>query len=350
MAVTRNDVARTAGVSPAVVSYVLNSGPRPVSEKARARVLAAVKELGYRPDGLARSLRVGRTRTLGLVLPDASNPFFAELARAIEDAAYVRGFAVMVCNSADDLQRERTYIASLAERRIDGLILISATAEQDLTDFTDLSIPIVALDRSPDDSPVSTIRADNEDGAYQGTRHLLEHGHRSIALLGGPDAGVSDARRQGWQRALQEAGTKPGTECRAPFSFDGGHTAASTLLAEPRPTGVLVSSDIQAIGLVSGLHRWGLSVPEDIAIVSIDGTTAGQYSVPSLTSIAQPVLEMGARAVAHLIDDPRQSIHVALDNRLVVRESCGCPSREGKRNESLGPQTNSNCTDLTGAR
>ena len=110
MAVTRNDVAKKAGVSPAVVSYVLSPGQRPVSEKARARVLAAVKELGYRPDGLARSLKVGRTKTLGLVLPDASNPFFAELARAIEDAAYMRGYAVMVCNSADDLEREHAYI------------------------------------------------------------------------------------------------------------------------------------------------------------------------------------------------------------------------------------------------
>lgn len=327
MAVTRNDVAKWAGVSPAVVSYVLNSGPRPVSEQARARVLAAVKELGYRPDGLARSLKVGRTKTLGLVLPDASNPFFAELALAIEDAAYARGFAVMVCNSADDLEREHTYIASLAERRIDGLILISATAEQDLTDFTDLAIPIVALDRSPDESPVSTIRSDNEDGAYQGTRHLLEHGHRHIAFVGGPDAGVSDARRQGWQRALRESGGVAGTECRAEFSFAGGHAAASTLLAGPRPSAVLVSSDIQAIGLVSGLHQAGLSVPDDVALVSIDGTTAGEYSVPSLTSIAQPVVEMGATAVAHLIDSPRDIIHLALDNRLVVRTSCGCASR-----------------------
>jgi LacI family transcriptional regulator len=327
MAVTRNDVARAAGVSPALVSYVLNSGPRPVSEGARARVLAAVKELGYRPDGLARSLRVGRTKTLGLVVPDASNPFFAELAKAIEDAAYTRGYAVMVCNSADDVTRERTYIASLAERRIDGLILVSATAEQDLTDLTDLAIPVVALDRSPDESPVSTIRSDNEDGAYQGTRHLLWHGYRDIAFVGGPDAGVSDARRQGWLRAIEEAGADIGAECRAEFSFEGGRAAASALLADSRPRAVLVSSDIQAIGLISGLQRRGLAVADDVALVSIDGTTAGEYSVPRLTSIAQPVIRMGATAVSHLIDRSREIIHLAFDNRLVVRTSCGCPDR-----------------------
>jgi LacI family transcriptional regulator len=278
VAVTRNDVARMAGVSPAVVSYVLNSGPRPVS------------------------------------------------ARAIEDSAYARGYAVMVCNSADDLERERAYIASLAERRIDGLILISATSGQDLTDFTQLAIPIVALDRSPDESPVSTIRADNEDGAYQGTRHLLEHGHREIAFVGGPDTGVSDARRQGWLRALRDRGFEPGAECRATFSFEGGHGAAGILLASTRPMAVLVSSDIQAIGLISGLRRAGLRVPDDIALVSIDGTTAGEYAVPSLTSIAQPVGRMGTTAVTHLIDNAREIIHLALDNRLVVRESCGCSS------------------------
>ena len=183
MAVTRNDVARRARVSPGVVSYVLNDGPRPVAKETRKRVLDAVKELGYRPDGLARSLRIGRTRTLGLVLPDASNPFFAELARAIENAAYARGHAVMVCNSADDSTREHTYIQSLADRRIDGLILISATSSQDLSDVTGISIPVVALDRSPDESPISTIRSDNEHGAYLGATHLHlgvdEHRYRS---------------------------------------------------------------------------------------------------------------------------------------------------------------------------
>lgn len=208
MAVTRNDVARRARVSPGVVSYVLNDGPRPVAKETRKRVLDAVKELGYRPDGLARSLRIGRTRTLGLVLPDASNPFFAELARAIENAAYARGHAVMVCNSADDSTREHTYIQSLADRRIDGLILISATSSQDLSDVTGISIPVVALDRSPDESPISTIRSDNEHGAYLGATHLIGHGHRRIAFVGGTDLGVTDALRRGWRRALVGLFTK----------------------------------------------------------------------------------------------------------------------------------------------
>lgn len=325
MAVTRNDVARAAGVSPAVVSYVLNDGPRPVSEVSRLRVLQAVKALGYRPDGLARSLRMGRTKTIGLVVPDASNPFFAELARSIEDAAYGRGYAVLVCNSADDIERERTYIASLAERRIDGLVLVSANKEQDLSALTSLSIPVVALDRSPDEAPVSTIRADNEQGAYLGTSHLVDHGHRTVAFVGGPDAGVSDAREAGWRRALSDAGLATTIAERAPFSFRGGFSAARAVFAgADRPSAVLVSSDVQALGLLRGLHHLRLSVPSDIALVAIDGTVAGEFAVPPLSSIAQPIGGMGRQAVDHLIDNPTEVIHLALRDALVVRSSCGC--------------------------
>lgn len=324
MAVTRNDVARTAKVSPGVVSYVLNGGPRPVSAAARKRVLDAVEALGYRPDGLARSLKVGRTKTLGLVVPDASNPFFAELALAIEDAAYARGYAVMMCNSADDVDREYTYITSLAERRIDGLVLVSAITGQDLTAVTSLQIPVVALDRSPDDSPVSTIRAANHDGASLGTHHLISHGHLTVAFVAGPDASVSDARRLGWKQALKESGATPGLEIASPFTYAGGRDAAEQLIAHGRVPAVLASSDVQALGLISGLISAGLSVPDDVAVVSIDGTTAGVYSTPALTTIAQPIREMGEAAVFHLIDNPGETIHRVISNDLVIRGSCGC--------------------------
>lgn len=328
MAVTRNDVARAAKVSPGVVSYVLNDGPRPVSAAARKRVLDAVEALGYRPDGLARSLKVGRTKTLGLVVPDASNPFFAELALAIEDAAYARGYAVMMCNSADEVERELTYITSLAERRIDGLVLVSAIAGQDLTAVTSLQIPVVALDRSPDDSPVSTIRSANHDGASLGTDHLIGHGHCTVAFVAGPDASVSDARRLGWKRALTAAHATAGIEIAAPFTYAGGRYAAERLIAKGRVPAVLASSDVQALGLISGLTAVGLRVPDDVAVVSIDGTMAGLYSIPALTTIAQPIREMGESAVFHLIDNPGETIHRVLPNDLVIRSSCGCISAD----------------------
>ena len=344
MAVTRNEVARAAGVSPAVVSYVLNDGPRPVSAAARARVLAAVAQLGYRRDGLARSLRVGRTHTIGLVLPDATNPFFAELARAIEDEAFRRGYAVLVCNSADDPVRERAYIESLAERRIDGLIIVSAAEDQDVSELTGLAIPVVALDRSPDAAPVSTIRAENEAGAYLGTAHLIEHGHRRIGLIAGPGRGISDARATGWRRALLDHSLEPGPVARAPFNFAGGHAAGAEMFArEAPPTALLAESDVQAIGAMSAIRRMGVRIPEDIAIASIDGTQAGAFAVPPLTSVAQAIGRMAAAAIEHLIERPDDVVHRSFSNALIVRESCGCTDAAGRR-QNVGPAASAGIT------
>jgi LacI family transcriptional regulator len=329
MAVTRNDVAALAGVSSAVVSYVLNNGPRPVSESARTRVLAAIEALGYKPDGLARSLRMGRTRTLGLIVPDASNPFFAELARAIEDEAYARGYAVLVGNSADDPVRETAYISNLAERRVDGLIFVSATTDQRWDDLARLRIPVLALDRSPDASPVSTIRSDNDNSAYVGVTHLLrEHGHRRIGFVGGPAGSVTDDRRSGWARGLLDSDGVPAGEVQAAFSYAGGWRAAQMMLeANEKPSAVLVSSDVQALGFLSWASANGVAVPGAVSVVSIDGTDAGHYAAPALTSVAQPLGEMAFAAVAEMTKamiDPHEPVHLTFQSELVIGRSCGC--------------------------
>jgi LacI family transcriptional regulator len=325
MAVTRDDVARAAGVSPAVVSYVVNNGPRPVSVKTREHVLEVIRRLGYKPDGIARSLRTRRSGALGLVIPDASNPFFAELARAIEDSAYEAGMSVLVCNSADDVQRESRYVRRLAERRVDGLILISARAEQDLTDLLDLGIPIVAMDRSPDDSPISTIRVRNREAAECATEHLLGHGHSNVAFVSGPALGVSEARRTGWEEAHRRHGRSPGPSVARPFSYEGGATAMQELLADSRsrPTAVLVSSDIQAIGLLHQATRLRLSVPGDLAVISFDGTDAARYSVPSLSTVAQPIKRMASEVTSILTNGTDADVHLVLDAPLLLSESCG---------------------------
>ena len=326
MAVTRNDVARLAGVSPAVVSYVINSGPRPVSADARSRVLKAIAELGYRPDGLARSLRLGRSHAIGLVLPDTTNPFFAEMAQAVEDAAYATGYAVLICTTSDDMERERAHIVNLASRRVDGLILMSARPDQDLSGFTGLGIPVVAMDRSPDDSPVSTIRVDNALGARLGTKHLIEHGHQRIAIVAGPVAtGVSRSRVKGFQRAMTAAGLSRGQVVEAAFDFQGGHRAGHALLTMPdHPDALLISSDVQAIGVLSAAAELGRRVPEDLAVVSFDGTRAGAFAVPALTSVAQPTAAMAARAVDLLRRSGDDLLHLTLKPELVRRRSCGC--------------------------
>ena len=326
MAVTRNDVAHLAGVSPALVSYVVNGGPRPVAEATRARVQAAIDELGYKPDGLARSLKLGTTRTLGVVVPDLSNPFFAELSRAIEDAAFERGYGVLVCNTANDAARERVYINGLAERRVDGLVFVSADGRGDLKDLIGLGIPVVGLDRLPGDAPISTIETRNEHGAYIGTQHLMSHGHRSVAFVGGTDSTVTAALRTGWEAAHTQSGAQIGSQVLAPFTFEGGYQAAHDLfLAGARPSAVLVGSDVQAFGLLRGLYDLRLRVPDDVALVSFDGTTSSRYSIPALTTIAQPIRELGAQAVSVLLDEEAsRPAHVVLNPSLVIRHSCGC--------------------------
>jgi LacI family transcriptional regulator len=326
MPVTRNDVARAAGVSPGVVSYVLNSGPRPVSAATRQRVLDAVVALGYKRDGLARSLKTGRSDTLGVILPDASNPFFAELARSIEDCAYRAGKSVLVCNSADDVGRERSYLKTLVERRVDGIILVSASGEEDLSDVLDLGIPIVTMDRYRAESAVSTVRFDNRHAGYMAARHLLGHGHSTIAMVSGPRfAPVSEERVSGYEEAMAQFDRAPFTVHDVPFTFAGGFDAAHRLVSnDSRVTAVLCSSDVQAIGASAALRERGLRVPAEMALVSIDGTSLGAFAAPPLSSVRQPIDRMAHLAVQAVLHGGTET-HRTLKGRLILRQSCGCP-------------------------
>jgi LacI family transcriptional regulator len=325
MPVTRNDVAKAAGVSPGVVSYVLNSGPRPVSAGTRQRVLNAVEALGYKRDGLARSLKTGRTDTLGVIVPDASNPFFAELARAIEGRAYSAGKSVLVCNSADDTDRERSYLSTLVEKRVDGIILVSASGEEDLEDVLSRGIPIVAMDRYRARAGVSTVRFDNRHAGYTAMRHLMEHGHSHVALITGPGSvPVSDERLRGFKEAL---GGEPGhlaTIQGAPFTFAGGYEAIQALLGHSSlPSGIICSSDVQAVGAAAALIEHGLRIPDDVALVSIDGTSLSAFTNPALTAMRQPIAQMARLAIESVLLNGPES-HTTLKGELIIRHSCGC--------------------------
>lgn len=325
MPVTRNDVAKAAGVSPGVVSYVLNAGPRPVSPAARQRVLDAVLALGYKRDGLARSLRTGRTDTLGVILPDASNPFFAELAHSIEESAYRAGKSVLVCNSADDIERERSYLKTLAERRVDGIILVSASGEEDLSDVLDLGIPIVTMDRYRAESAVATVRFDNRDAGHLATGHLIDHGHSAISIISGPDsASVSEERTSGYRQAMVEAGLQPLPVQTGRFTFSGGHAAMAAILAqEPVPTAVVCSSDVQAVGALAALVDHAPHGHADIALVSIDGTRLAEFTRPVLTAVRQPVETMADLAVRTALAHEGE-VHRTLKGELIVGATCGC--------------------------
>jgi LacI family transcriptional regulator len=316
--VTRNDVAQYAGVSTAVVSYVVNEGPRPVAPETRDRVLEAIRVLGYRPNATARALRMGTTRTFGLITPDGGNPLFAELAKAIDKEAAARGYVVLQTGADGDPATEQSKIAELLIRRVSGLLLVAPTEDPDLSE-TD--IPVIAINRVL--PTVSSVRPQYREGARRGVEHLLEHGHRRIGLVIG--GGRSGERELGWRDALRAAGLEDGPIARTTFSRRGGYDAGRELLAATnRPTAVFASSDLQAVGVLRAFHEAGLRIPDDIAVLAFDGTAETEYSWPPLSVVRQPLEQMAREAVSRLIDGQDAVEAVTYPTDLILRSSCGC--------------------------
>lgn len=338
MVVRRADVARLAGTSPAVVSYVLNGGPRPVAPATRERVLAAVQQLGYRPNGIARSLRLNRTMTLGLVVPDTANPFFAELARAVEECAFDHNYTLLIGNSAEDDVRQTSYVRTFLERQVDGLFLVPAHGP--LTCSAELmraKTPWVVLDRhAPGVSGVPEVRVDNRAGARDATKHLVEHGHTRIGCIAGPADVLSAVDRvEGWREAMTEAGILPEHRLlrQGPFGRRAGYQAARDLLATTDITAVFVASDEQGFGVIRALAEAGIRCPGDLAVVSFDGIAAAAYATPALSTMAQPFAEIatiGMGLLRRRINGDSAGVDPAiLPVTFRSGGSCGCPDPPG---------------------
>jgi len=314
--VTRNDVAEYAGVSTAVVSYVVNEGPRKVAPETRARVLDAIRALGYRPNATARALRMGTTRTFGLITPDGGNPLFAELAKAIDREAAARGYVVLQTSADGDPLTERAKIAELLTRQVSGLLLVAPTADPSLDD---VEVPVIAINRVL--PTVSSVRPAYREGARLGVEHLISHGHRRIGLVIG-GAGHPE-RELGWRDALEAAGLAEGPVARATFSREGGYRAAQNLL-ESQPTAIFASSDLQAIGVLRALHEAGVDVPGAVAVAAFDGTPETEYTWPPLTVVRQPVEQLAREAVRRLIEGEESTEALTVPTELILRRSCGC--------------------------
>lgn len=328
-AVTRAAVAVRANVSPAVVSYVLNNGPRPVASATRERVLRAIEELGYRPNAVARALKLRRTETIGLVVPDNSNPYFAELAKAIEDLAYAAGYALVLGNSSNDAERESAQLRTISQRQVDGLLFIGSSPHTDLSQLHDDGIPVVLLDRTSDDYAFPSVVVDNRAGARAGVTHLIRHGHRRVACIAGPaDLPAANEREAGWREALRAHRiARSGVLERAPFSREGGYLAAHRLLGLPdRPTAIFASADLQGIGALRACHEAGLSVPDDVALLGFDGTQESEYTTPPLSVVSQPIGEIAAKSIEILLGGGGATTpaHIVVPPSLVLRRSCGC--------------------------
>jgi LacI family transcriptional regulator len=340
MKVTRVDVARRAGVSEAVVSYVVNAGPRPVAPATRARVKAAIEELGYRPNVMAKALRGGATGTVGLLMPSPANPFFAELAEAIAQALVATGNHLLIGIVAGASARGEEYVASFIDRRVDGLIVVADPLLEAALASAVATTPIVFLDRVAYLPETSTITVENAGGSAYAVEHLQGHGHQIIGCIAGPPGVRASAERvDGWRAQQSAAGNDFSEDYVAfgEFTEAGGAASAHTLLSpdgrlaatgRPLPTALYVSSDVQAIGAMHTCSMLGLRVPEDVALVSFDGTKTGQYARPSLTALRQPIQDLAMEAVASILDAQDGRLRgpraLVLHGNLVLGESCGC--------------------------
>jgi len=306
MAATIGDVAERANVSTATVSRVL-AGIGRARPETEARVLAAARDLDYRPSGVARSLKRRTTETLGLIVTDIENPYFPELVRAVEDAARAEGYAILLCNAADDPEREAGYLELLVERRVDGLIIAaSSLGERHVEWLAAAPLPIVLINTSAADVDLPSIHSDNRAGTRLAAQHLLDLGHRRFGYLMPPPRNVDGpVRLAGVRDALAEARIDPGSVQTATGTplVGGGEAAMLDLLDRaPDVTAVLAYNDLMAIGALRAVRRRGGSVPDDVSIVGFDDVALAAYVDPPLTTLGQSTAEMGYWAVARLTE------------------------------------------------
>ena len=318
--VTIREVAQLAGVSPSTVSHVIN-GTRFVSADARGRVRAAMEQLDYRPNALARSLRRGETLTLGMILPDSANPFFAEVGHHIEQAAFEAGYNVVLCNTEGDLEKERLYVDLLLEKQVDGIIFVAAgDRSESVAALIQTGVPLVIVDRDLKDVPADTVLTDNLQGGYLGTRHLIGAGHERIACITGPSHLTPSADRvTGYRRALAEAGIPVDESLlvRGDFHAQSGELAALQLLTGPHPpSAILACNDMMAIGVLHAAATLGLRVPADLAVIGYDDIELASFAVPSLTTVAQPKEQMAETALRWIVERTQDSAGEA--RRLVL--------------------------------
>jgi len=328
---TIKHVAARAGVSFTTVSHVLN-GTRRVSESARERVERAVAEMGYAPSAVARALKMSETCILGVLVPNITNPFFAELTRGIEDCCRRTDYSVFLCNSDDDPARQSRYLQTLLERRVDGLLLAAAAGEASALAqrLSSTRVPTVVVDRPIPGLAADLVRVDHQAGARLAVEHLIGLGHRRIACLSGPsEFAVSRARVQGWRDALAAAGVEPGPSwlLEGDFSAAAGHALALDLLARGEISAIFASNDLLAIGALRAAAERGVAVPAALSVIGFDGIDLGGYGFPALTTVGHPIRAMGEKAAEVLIERiavrPAGDREVVLPARLLLRESTG---------------------------
>jgi len=323
------DVARLAGVSISTVSHVINE-TRHVSDTLQKRVLNAMDELGYMPNAIARGLVRKETLTIGMLLPDIANPFFAELSRGIEDTSYDHNYSVILCNSDGNLEKEHRYIKMLLEKRVDGIIFVAAgMSVEHIRVLQERNMPLVVIDRELAGVVVDAVLTDNADGGWKATRHLLELGHRRISCIAGPSGiTLSDQRITGYCQALCERDIPIDEDLivEGDFQCEGGYQALKQLMqVDDPPTAIFSCNDLMAIGAMHAAHDLGREVPAELSVVGFDDIRFASFINPPLSTIHQPKYEMSTLAAKMLLEriqNPDMKVRrQVLKPRLVIRRS-----------------------------
>lgn len=331
---TIKDVAALAGISYTTVSHVVNR-TRPVSPQVQRKVEAAIQQLGYVPSAVARSLKAQATSTIGLLIPNGINPYFAELARGIEDYCERKGFCVILCNSDDDPVKQGNYLRVLLEKRVDGLIVASVGGDDGLSaGLAGMRTPMVIVDRDRQDLHADVIRIDHEAGAFLATSHLVQLGHRHIACICGPlQTSVARMRLAGYRRAMAAAGIQVQASwiVASDFTSPSGYDAAVILLEQCRPTAIFAANDMVGFGVLRAAAERNLRVPADVSVMGFDDIQMSRYVYPALSTVGQSILQLGERAAQVLLrriaapDTPIE--HQVVAPSMVLRESTAPPTR-----------------------
>lgn len=334
---TIKQVAERAGVSPATVSRVLNGDDR-VSPSIRERVQLATRELNYRPNRVARSLRLRCTETIGVIVSDIENPHFTQAVRAIEDVAYRKGYRVILCNTDEMAEKQQAYLEVLAAEQVIGVILVPAnSSDPTISTVIGMGIPVVAFDRAVDDQRADAVVGDNIEAARVATSHLIEKaGRRNIGFISGRlEIQTGLDRLKGYHDTMNDYGL-PSFVGEGAFRTGVAQRATAQLLRDhSQLDGLVVASNLMAIGALQALRAAGQVLPDDIALVSIDNPPWVDLIDPSLTTLGQPIQQMAAKAFDLLLDritTQRADARVVIFSfELCVRRSCGSVQKRSDR-------------------
>lgn len=323
------DIARLAGVSTATVSKVFNQSGS-ISEKTKKKVLDISKELNYQPNVIASALTGKKTFTIGLLIPDMVNPFFAELARNVEDRAHELGFNLVICNTDNDMKKEIKYVQLLRQKSVDGIIVATGVRNDEfLKELVVQHVPIALIAREMSVLTASTVLVDDFAGGYNATSHLIELGHKRIAIIAeSMSVSSSKERVRGYKHALEEAGLSYDEDLilSTDFTIEAGRSMALELLSRKhRPTAIFACNDLLAIGAMQAAKENGIKIPDDLSVVGFDNTILASITDPPMTTVAQPIRAMGHQVVDLITEEINQTNkikqRIVLLPELIIRSS-----------------------------